>query len=237
MSNSIKIGDICFFEKGKKGRFISHTSLGKVIIGEDCDSTGFFSIKSFTELENVIIAKADKRLYDYYEGMRYEDFKELLVRRGYKIAFEQPFKAEHCMYEKEGHTYTNEVRLVAYSEKLHMLIVADTFEAKSTFNSIYCYCYGVNCLRLSFLREKLLSMGSNTCTVFDLCKGFPYSSVYTPLHSVEAFCVSELNFKIDRSDVPSGRTYADADNVSGNYDYFKDKFLSQCPEDLRDWFE
>lgn len=235
MGNSIKLGDIYYFEKGKKDRFISHTDYGKVIIAENCSSRGFAEVTSFDDREKVIIAKVKRCLYDYYEDMRYEDFKELLVRRGYKIAFEQPFKAKYRMYEKGR--YTDEMRLVAYSEKLHMIIVADTFEAKSTFNSIDCYCYGVNCLRLSFLREKLLSMGSSTCTVFDLCKGFPYSSVYSPLHSVEAFCVSELNFKIDRSDVPSGWTYADNPSSSEDFDYFTDKFLNQCPKELRDWFE
>ena len=233
MGNSIKLGDIYYFEKGKKDRFISHTGYGKVIIAENCSSRGFAEVTSFDDREKVIIAKVKRCLYDYYDGMTYGDFKELVRKKGYKLAFEQPFQRKSPM-SGEGDKYTDEMRLVVYNKDLNMIIVADSINSMSSFNSVCCYCYGVNGNYL--VKNKLFSHGSSNLTVFNLAYNYSHG-VSRPLHSVEAYCYEDTLSKIKRCDAPSGWTYAEASNAKLDFDYFTDKFLSQCPQDLRDWFE
>ena len=234
MGNSIKLGDIYYFEKGKKDRFISHTGYGKVIIAENCSSRGFAEVTSFDDREKVIIAKVKRCLYDYYDGISYKDFKDLLLERGYKLAFEQPFQRKYHM-SGEGSKCTDEMRLVAYNKELNMIIVADSIYSMSTFNSVCCYCYGVNGNYL--VRHRLFSHGNSNLAVFDLVHCNSYG-VSRPLHIVEAYGSEDFSSKIKRCDVPSGWTYADSQgDVINSFDYFTDKFLNQCPKDLRDWFE
>ena len=74
------------------------------------------------ELHKCYIADViQKVLYDYYGGMTYEEFKELLSFRGYAIAFEMPFTTEY--YGNGEKVVYGEKRLVAYSKKLNMIIV------------------------------------------------------------------------------------------------------------------
>lgn len=221
-------GKVYYFKKGKKDRYVSYTDLGKVIIGSNCNSAGYYNLTEVTEKETVIIAKVVKCLCDYYDGISYEDFKKLVLEKGYKLAFEQPF------INREGKKSTDEMRLVVYSEKLHMIIVADTINSMLTFNSIKCYCYGVNGLFLVGLR--IFSHGNSDLAVFDLiyCRSY---GLLRPLYSIEGYCCKNFSSKIKRCNVPSGWTYAEASNAKLDFDYFTDKFLSQCPQDLRDWFE
>ena len=218
-----------YFRKGKKDRYVSYTDSGKVIIGSNCKSEGYYNLTEVIEKKTVIIAKVVKCLCDYYDGISYEDFKKLVLERGYKLAFEQPF------INRKGKKSTDEMRLVVYSEKLHMIIVADSIYSMSTFNSVCCYCYGVNGNYL--VRRRLFSHGNSNLAVFDLVHCNSYG-VSRPLHIVEAYGSEDFSSKIKRCDVPSGWTYADSQgDVINNFDYFTDKFLNQCPKDLRDWFE
>lgn len=228
------VGKIYYFEKGKKDRYISYSDTGKVIIGSNCKSNGYYSLTEITEKENVIISKVKKCLYDYYDGMSYKDFKELVLERGYKLAFEQPFQRKYHI-SGESDKCTDEMRLVAYSKELNMIIVADSIYSMSMFNSVCCYCYGVNGNYL--VRHRLFSHGNSNLTVFDLVHCNSYG-VSRPLHIVEAYGSKDFSSKIERCDTPSGWTYADSQgDVINNFDYFTDKFLNQCPKDLRDWFE
>ena len=227
-------GKVYFFKKGKKDRYVSYTDLGKVIIGDNCKSEGYYNLTEVTEKETVIIAKVKKCLYDYYDEMTYENFKELVLERGYKLAFEQPFQRKYHM-SGEGDKCTDKMRLVAYNKELNMIIVADSIYSMSTFNSVCCYCYGVNGNYL--VRRRLFSHGNSNLAVFDLVHCNSYG-VSRPLHIVEAYGSEDFSSKIKRCDVPSGWTYADSQgDVINNFDYFTDKFLNQCPKDLRDWFE
>lgn len=234
----MKMGDYVvdkayYFKKGKKDRYVSYLETGKVIIGSNCTSEGFYKLTDINERENVVIAKVVKCLYDYYEGMSYKDFKDLLLERGYKFAFEQPFQRKYHV-SGEGEKSTDEMRLVVYNSDLHMIIVADTIYSMKAFNTIDCYCYGANGLKLS--RQRLFSHGSYRCAIFDLCYSY-YYNIMCPLRTVESYCCKDFPFKIERCDVPSGWTYAEANNAKLDFDYFTDKFLNQCPQDLRDWFE
>lgn len=224
-------GKVYFFKKGKKDRYVSYTDLGKVIIGDNCKSEGYYNLTEVTEKETVIIAKVKKCLYDYYDEMTYEDFKELVLERGYKLAFEQPFQRKYHM-SGEGDKCTDEMRLVVYNKDLNMIIVADSINSMSLFNSVCCYCYGVNGNYL--VKNKLFSHGSSNLTVFDLTYSYSYG-ISCPLHRVEAYCYEDTLSKIKRCDAPSGWTYTE--NPIDNFKYYEDRFLNQCPKELRDWFE
>lgn len=224
-------GKVYYFKKGKKDRYVSYTDLGKVIIGSNCNSAGYYNLTEVTERETVIIAKVVKCLYDYYDEMPYKDFKGLVLKRGYKLAFEQPFQRKYHISGK-GDKCTDEMRLVIYNRDLNMIIVADTIDSMSTFNSVRCYCYGVNGIRL--VRNRLFSHGSSNLAVFELVYCHSYG-VFNPLHTVEAYCYEDTLSKIKRCDTPSGWTYAE--NPINNFDYYENKFLSQCPEELRNWFK
>ena len=224
-------GKVYFFKKGKKDRYVSYTDLGKVIIGDNCKSEGYYNLTEVTEKETVIIAKVKKCLYDYYDKMTYEDFKELVLERGYKLAFEQPFQRKYHM-SGEGDKCTDEMRLVVYNKDLNMIIVADSINSMSLFNSVCCYCYGVNGNYL--VKNKLFSHASSNLTVFDLTYSYSYG-ISRPLHRVEAYCYEDTLSKIKRCDTPSGWTYTE--NPTDNFKYYEDRFLNQCPKELRDWFE
>lgn len=224
-------GKVYFFKKGKKDRYVSYTDLGKVIIGDNCKSEGYYNLTEVTEKETVIIAKVKKYLYDYYDEMTYEDFKELVLERGYKLAFEQPFQRKYHM-SGEDDKCTDEMRLVVYNKDLNMIIVADSINSMSLFNSVCCYCYGVNGNYL--VKNKLFSHGSSNLTVFDLTYSYSYG-ISRPLHRVESYCYEDTLSKIKRCDAPSGWTYTE--NPTDNFKYYEDRFLNQCPKELRDWFE
>lgn len=224
-------GKVYFFKKGKKDKYVSYTDLGKVIIGDNCKSEGYYNLTEVTEKETVVIAKVKKCLYDYYDEMNYEDFKELVLERGYKLAFEQPFQRKYHM-SGEGDKCTDEMRLVVYNKDLNMIIVADSINSMSLFNSVCCYCYGVNGNYL--VKNKLFSHGSSNLTVFDLTYSYSYG-ISRPLHRVEAYCYEDTLSKIKRCDAPSGWTYTE--NPTDNFKYYEDRFLNQCPKELRDWFE
>lgn len=213
------------FKKGDKGTFISYDIFGKVIIGKNCKSPGFYKIQLIKELKNCYLVNVvEKVTYDYYDEMPYDEFKKLLISRGYKIAFEMPFKAEH-----PEDSATDEMRIVAYSNELNMIIVADTFSLFNSFNSIKCYCYGLNAFDCT--RDRLLSQGSAFCAVYDLVHPFN-----KPLHYVESVAFKGCNAIKRLSDLPSGFTYADDPQNEYDFEYYREKFLSLCPMELKEWF-
>ena len=228
-----------YFKKGKKDRYVSYLDTGKVIIGSNCTSEGFYKLTDINERENVVIAKVVKCLYDYYEGMSYKDFKDLLLKRGYKLAFEQPFQRKYHV-SGEGDKCSDEMRLVVYNTEIHMVIVADTIYNMEKFNSIRCYCYGVNMQR-GFVRNRMAVMGCYNCIVFNLENSNRYDLCL--LNKVEEYCDREFSGKIPKCDAPSGWVYSDdidvnaGDESENSFEFYARKFMSLCPAELRDWFE
>lgn len=229
------INEVYFFKKGKNNRYVSFTDYGKVIIGLTCDSEGFYKIKDISERESAILAvKVEKCLYDYYSDIGYDNLKELLLQRGYKLAFEQPFN------RISKNIKTNEMRLVMYNLDLHMIVVADTIFNMEKFNSVRCYCYGVNMQR-GFIRNRMAEMGYYNCIVFNLENSNRYDLCL--LNKVEEYCDRGFNGKIPKCNAPSGWVYSDtidvnADDESENsYEFYARKFMSLCPKELQRWFE
>lgn len=212
---------IYLFKEGKNGRHISRDLFGKIIIGENCSEPGFYILKELKELKNCYIAKIDKKVnFDYYPGMSYDEFKKFILHRGYKLAFEMPFKYEGL----------DEMRLVVYSEKYNMIVVADTIKGKKKFNDIYCYCYGVN--GLQSLRDRYFSKGSRYSTVYNIVNGGNEGA----LHCVEHYSFTCWKPTIRLSDIPSGFTYADNLIDEKDYSFYKNIFLDSCPPELKMWF-
>lgn len=225
---------VLFFKEGKSGkdgkpRFISYTLEGKVIIGEGCEKSGYYNYESLEDKLKCVIARGLKPVnYDYYPEIGYDEFKDLLLQRGYIISFEMPFK-----YQSPSKEYLiDEMRLVAFNKKYNMVIVADSFCNKSRFNSIECYCYG---LRVA-IRRPMMFMGSGTYSVFDLTyvrhvRGY----MEAPLHYVERVSYKSTDVKIDPQDAPCGFTYADHPSGVKDFAMYAKKFYDLCSPELRDY--
>lgn len=246
LNNELENGVFLFY-KGNKDRFISHTELGKVIIGVNCKAPGYYKIKKFKDKEKVILAfDIEKVVYDYYDGIGYEGLKELLLSRGYKLGFEQPFKREVPGTEE----ITQEMKLVMYNTDLHMIVSAETIFGMEEFNTVYCYCYGRDMNRRFYL-SRHCEMGCSNYIVVNLM----HHRAGTPkiLYGVEQCCDREFSGKIPFEDCPRAWTYADrtllandgegvlydenGNAVTHTFQYYGDKFFEQCPQELRDWFE
>lgn len=223
--------DVLFFKEGKSGkdgkpRFISRNLLGKVIIGEGCTKPGYYTYEFLEDKPKCMIARGLKRVnYDYYSGMGYEEFRELLLSRGYSISFEMPFKWKNPIDDK----FHDEMRLVAFNRDYNMVIVADSFRNKSCFNSIKCYCYGLR----GNVRHPMMSMVSATYSVFDLTHARGYMEA--PLQYLEGVSYMGTYVKIDPKDAPCGFTYADNPNSPEDFDMYREKFYNFCSPELRNY--
>lgn len=222
--------EIYLFRMGKKLKdgkdsYVSYTKAGKVIIGTNCTKTGFYRLVETKEREYSILAKVEPVYYDYYNGMTYKDLKKLLTIRGYNIAFEMPFK----------YNSSREFRLVVYNRTLNLVIIADTIEGGTKFNSIRCYSYHRSKQLDNWVHKNLLVFDSDTVTCFDIT-GSSYH-FQTPLQEVEKLCTRGDIGKIAYHDMPQGFTYADSFNMNTNVNMYRDKFYSLCPSGLKEWFE
>ena len=84
-SVSINMDSAYLFKKGKNERFVSYDDYGKVIIAENCIKPGYYMInKIVRDLKKCCkVEVSEEVLVDYYEGMRYDQFMNLLKIRGY----------------------------------------------------------------------------------------------------------------------------------------------------------
>lgn len=219
-----------FFRKGKpnkdgKARLVSFTKVGKVILSNDVLlEKGYYQCGTLRELRHCIIAENLKPVnYDYYEGMGYNKFRDMLKERGYEISFEMPFEYQSPLDE----VIYNETRLVAFSKDLNMVIVADSIRNRTKFNNITCYLYGVDGLRNGL---GLRTMGTRDSLVVDLTltkRGMD------PLHFVESMCCKTKLSSIDHVSLPYGFTYADNPESIEDFVTFDKKFKDSCSEELK----
>ena len=223
--------DVLFFKEGKRGkndkpRFISYTLEGKVIIGDGCEKSGYYTYESLEDRPKCVIARGLKPInYDYHFELGYDEFKDLLLHRGYTISFEMPFKYQSPLKD----CLSDEMRLVAFNKKYNMVIVADSIYHKSRFNNVKCYCYGV---RGNF-RQAMLCMGSWNYCVYDLeyARGYMES----PLNFVERVACKSDDVEIDPKDAPCGFTYADVPDGVQDFDMYARKFHDLCSTELREY--
>ena len=53
----LDIAKVYLFRKGKNGAFISHDDYGKIIIGKNCTTPGFYKIRVKKELHKCYIVR------------------------------------------------------------------------------------------------------------------------------------------------------------------------------------
>lgn len=225
---------VYFFKKDRKckkdrkgnARYVSYTDFGKVIIARECPGEGFYSLVNVEERPKCIITDVKKEIYDYYSGISYEEFKNLLKKRGYKLAFEMPLT-----YSYGDKIISNEIRLVAYNPRLNMIVIVDTVNNKKGL-VIACYCYGVSGNK--FYSNPMFVSGSHNYAEFKLSA--PTLKGYKPLHIVESYCRGGVIDKISGVGMPIGFTYADSLRTEEDFVGYRKDFLNRCPDKLRNWF-
>lgn len=229
-SISINMDSAYLFKKGKNGRFVSYDDYGKVIIADNCVKPGYYMInKIVRDLKKCFIVEVSEEvLVDYYGGMRYDQFKNLLKMRGYEIAYELPFINPHSKSLP-----VVEYQMVAYNSRLNIVIIAETFSLydECTFNTIDCYCYGTSVF--DNMTCKFLSRGGSDLTVFNIATYRNYSHMH-PLQFVGS--KSSGHVQKGQFEIPSCFTYADSISESADFDTYTSRFLSLIPEDLKSWF-
>lgn len=135
MNNILNVGEILYVKDGKKGNGVSHDK-GKIVLFRNKVKRGYAKItKVLKEADNYYLAEGENIPYDYYDGISYTEFKEMLVARGYKIGYEQPFY-------NEQHLELEQKYMFAYNMTNGIIIIADTYhEVKDDgmFNTIDVY--------------------------------------------------------------------------------------------------
>lgn len=135
MNNILNVGEILYVKDGKKGNGVSHDK-GKIVLFRNKVKRGYAKItKVLKEADNYYLAEDENIPYDYYDGMSYAEFKEMLVARGYKIGYEQPFY-------NEQHPELEQKHMFAYNMTNGIIIIADTYhevEDDGMFNAINVY--------------------------------------------------------------------------------------------------
>lgn len=147
------------FEHGKKGNFIGHTEEGKVILSRNKADAGYYELSNVEEKETVIVANTKKVPYDYFPGITYDEFLDVLRYNGFKIGFVEDFHHVNGNYTGDDHL------VFAYDMDTHIIIVAESWDSGRTFNSIEVYCPGIDAFKV---KTKLFSHGSGDLAVFNL---------------------------------------------------------------------
>lgn len=162
--STLNVNEILYITEGKRGNGVSHDR-GKIVLFKNEVKRGYARItKVIKETDTYFLAEGENIPYDYYKGMQYAEFKEMLVARGYKIGYEQSFYNEFSPEVKQ-------TQLFAYNMQNGIIIIADTFyeeEGYNVFNSIevyvphmqdsnadigsYCNGYGVSTFNITHYR-------------------------------------------------------------------------------------
>lgn len=203
----VNIGDKLLIKVGNKGKMVSFTSYGKVIIvNGDNIKPGYVEVLEAEEREKCYIVKAKNIIYDTYADMSYASFLEILKVNNFKIGFILPFKYE-------GKT---ESQIFAYNMETGILINAETFDNRKTFNEIAVYVPNVDGLKLG-TRVKGLVQSSCDMAVFDIANkdnvtlkwlvGFAKTKQNTNKNIWQENCTPQLWNYADRLEDYSGDEY------------------------------
>lgn len=228
---NIKENEILLFFKGKNDKAIGYDAAGKIVLSRNKTSVGFKKIKNIKERDTYYLCDTESIPYDYYDGMDYVSFKEMIKYNNFKIAFEYPF-----IYKGK-----NEMMVVAYHIPTHIIIVAETWDNMQSFNAIRCYCPGVNGNRA---RSILFEMGSNINAVFNVCLCHSHRvkcSYFYPLHSVVSMSLDSIQNgnSIEIKQFPHTWNYADDLYKTGKFstEETKKRFLQLSPDEFKEWFK
>ena len=161
---------------------MGYTLSGKVILCKNDITLGYVKVKSVEEREKVILVEAENVLYDYYNGMNYNDFLKLLQIFNFKIGYDLPFVYSYYKEKDENENVIygnkNEHQIFAYNLDYNVVIVAETRNERKNFNSIEVYCPNINGHKI---RSKMFESGTSIMAKFNPV----FHSYYIPpLHSI-----------------------------------------------------
>ena len=165
----IRKDDIILFVKGNNERPIGYTLSGKVILCKNDIALGYAKVKLVEERKKVILVEAENVLYDYYNGMNYNDFLKLLQIFNFKIGYDLPFIYHSYEGRDENgnkiYVDKNEHQIFAYNLDYNVVIVAETWNNSNTFNSIEIYCPNINGHKIG---DIMLRSGTSKMALFDI---------------------------------------------------------------------
>lgn len=216
-------GKIAKFIKVREGKFIAYDEYNKVIISKNPVNEGYYKLKNVSERSTFYHCETEKVPYDYYYGMSFAEFKEVLKVNDFKIAFELPFNDEE----------NNEVMLIAYHENTRTIITVDTYNGRKKLNSAELFCPGLD--KTKFRLNKLYSRGDTDYVVFNLMIANSHYR-YNPFHVIIHKC--EENIK-ENGIAPFKRfpkTYHYIDDFT-SFEEVNKRFLDKSPNIIKEWFK
>lgn len=163
--NSVNRNDIVLFVKGKDDKPIAYADNGKVILCKHSIDCRYVRITSVEEKPTVVLVTAENEYaYDYYDGISYEEFKEMIEHKGFNIEFERPFDYT----PREGEATRKEMQLYAWNPDNNCVIVANTYNNRETLCSIELYCPGVDIWETRGLKGSYA--GTSNFSIFELTR-------------------------------------------------------------------
>lgn len=212
-------GKIVKFRKGREGKFIAYDEYNKVIISKNPVNEGYYKLKNVRERPTFYHCDTEKVPYDYYYGISYNEFKEVLKVNDFKIAFELPFN--------------DEVMLIAYHEDTRIIITADTYNAKKRLNSAELFCPGLD--KEKFRSNRLYSRGDTDYVVFNLMIANSYYR-FNPIHVIIHKCKENIK---ENGITPFKRfpkTFHYVDDFT-SFEEVNKRFLDKSPAIIKEWFK
>lgn len=234
--SDLEIGGIILFINGKKGRPISYTDSGKVILCQHSIQLGWAVVKSMVDKGNYYSVTAEHIIHDLYRDIDYEEFMRVMDKRGFKIGFDETFTRRSEVSPISEHY------IYAYNKSNLICINAVTFTdkgKKSGFNTIHIYLPHVGAFRLVNY-DRMFYHGGHNMSVLDSCH-LPSTSHVMPLNHAEDLinqygCPSADFWPED--ELPSFYTYNDDLGANSKEDYqrIEKKYLDMCDFDALSMF-
>lgn len=204
----LKVNDTVIFKKGYNEKMIAYTTEGKIIICKHHIPSGYAIIKTIEDKGNCFIVTAEHIIKDYYYDINYEEFLQVLPLHGFKIGYDIPFH-----YDSMN---TDERQIFAYNLDNHCVIVAETIDNKSCFNSIELYCPNIDDKDVQF-KVKGLSIGSSKMCIFNLVNSFESGSLEYFNNYMKSIKENH-GIEWDENEYVRLYHYVDADDENKKYD-------------------
>lgn len=158
--------NIVRFMEGKNKGFVAYNDNGKIILSRNDVQPGYYKVSNIEEKEKVILVDTKRVTYDYFPGIDYDEFLEVLKYNKFKIGFIEDFHYEHGDYKGDDHL------VFAYDMTTHIVIVAESWDSGRCLNGVEVYCPGMNGFHLSVSTRVDLgySSGNNEMSKFELVR-------------------------------------------------------------------
>ena len=199
-SLSCNINDLILIKEGKNNNKIAYCENGKIILFKNKIKCGFAKIDNIiSEKDNYVLVKAHNEINDYYYGINVEEFKKALTLNSFTIGYEYEF----------NYKGRKECQIFAYKKENGIIIIADSFDNKTCFNSIDVYVPNLNCMNIE---NNILYMGSSKISVFNLCHDISNRNLW-----LRYFSNYKTNPIWPENETPSFWNYSDNCNEENNF--------------------